>query len=321
MKHGGPLSTTYHHATSFLSSPAASLKLALIVLNVDCGSRELQQAMWPRFEHLWRRSSLRLCADGAANRLHDNLHENERGVMLPDIIAGDLDSLRGDVAGYYAARGVTIQGETDQNTHDFEKCLRWLQQRQACETKVPVATPTGASAGVPISEGGGGDGALMASGAASSGGSSSSSSGGVGGSSSSSAPSTTAYSVVAYGAFGGRLDQQMANLNMAYSYDCFRHFYLVSDHSLAFLLRPGTHVIEPDREAEDGTCGLIPLGGRCEGVSTTGCAHVFRVRVRRVPLLRASAPSVSGASRPEAVRVAPHAQLSRDCVAPRTLAG
>jgi len=77
--------------------------------------------------------------------------------------------------------------------------------------------------------------------------------------------------VVAVGAFGGRLDQQMANLNMAYRYKGFRDFFLLSEHSIAFVLEPGSHVIEPNPEAEDGTCGLIPLGGRCDGVRTTGC--------------------------------------------------
>ena len=76
--------------------------------------------------------------------------------------------------------------------------------------------------------------------------------------------------MVAVGAFGGRLDQQMANLNMAFSYACFERFYLLSDASLACVLPPGKHVIEPNREAEDGSCGLIPLGGRCERVVTTG---------------------------------------------------
>ena len=73
-------------------------------------------------------------------------------------------------------------------------------------------------------------------------------------------------------AFGGRLDQQMANLNMLFrsEYTCFEQFVLLSDDSLALLLLPGAHTIEPNLEVEDGTCGLVPLGGRCENVVTTG---------------------------------------------------
>jgi len=77
---------------------------------------------------------------------------------------------------------------------------------------------------------------------------------------------------VASQAFGGRLDQQMANLNMLFrsEYTCFERFVLLSDDSLALLLLPGAHTIEPNLEVEDGTCGLVPLGGRCDNVVTTG---------------------------------------------------
>uniref|UniRef100_A0A7S2FHH2 Thiamine pyrophosphokinase n=1 Tax=Haptolina brevifila TaxID=156173 RepID=A0A7S2FHH2_9EUKA len=212
-----PSPTTYH-STAFLTA-RSPLNFALLMLNVEPRAHARTHK---RFEHLWRHASRRLCADGAANRLYDSLDESRRGDFLPDLIAGDLDSLRGDVADYYAALGVPIEGEADQETHDFEKCLRWLQRWQSNEANHGQSNPA------------------------------------------------AAYSVVAYGAIGGRLDQQMANLNMAYSYKCFRDFFLVSDHSLAFVLQPGSHVIEPNRQVEDGTCGLIPLGSRCEGVRTTG---------------------------------------------------
>ena len=205
---------------SFLTAAVSPLNLALVILNMEqrCSS-VAQLGAAARFSHLWRESSLRLCADGAANRLHDNLDEDLRAQMLPDLITGDLDSLRGDVATFYSDRGVNILGEADQDTHDFEKCLRWLERKQVAE------------------------------------------------------PSARPFSVVAVGAFGGRLDQQMANLNMGYAFSCFERFYLISDRSLACVLPAGKHVIEANRDAQDGTCGLIPLGGRCERVVTTGCAR------------------------------------------------
>ena len=155
-----------------------------------------------------------------------------RAQLLPDLIAGDLDSLRDDVAAYYSCRDVPIEGEAvDQDSHDFEKCLRWLERRQQ------RAAGTSESGGCVVA-----------------------------------APGHP-FSVVAFGAFGGRLDQQMANLNMAYRYSCFEHFYLLSDASLAFVLAPGRHVIDTNSDVEDGSCGLIPLGGRCDRVVTTGCAR------------------------------------------------
>ena len=220
-----------HHSTAFLTS-MTSLKIALLVLNGDTSCSGAHGL----FDFLWQQSALRLCADGAANRLHDSTTEPRRGAMLPDVITGDLDSLRADVADYYSTRGVPIKAVADQDTNDFQKCLRWLQQRQEMgHGELLRRTGSDGTAGP---HGAGEDSEGLA--------------------------------VVAYGAFGGRLDQQMANLNMVYTYDCFRDFYLVSEHSLAFLLRPGTHVIECNRQAEDGTCGLIPLGARCDHVRTTG---------------------------------------------------
>jgi thiamine pyrophosphokinase len=45
---------------------------------------------------------------------------------------------------------------------------------------------------------------------------------------------------------------------------------LLSEHSLAYVLCPGTHHIYPDFALEGYTCGLIPLGIPCESITTTG---------------------------------------------------
>jgi len=220
---GAAAASSNTYSSSFLTAVAAPLNLALVILNVDrYGSGAELGPAATRFSHLWRQSSLRVCADGAANRLYDNLDEEARAQMLPDLITGDLDSLRGDVATFYSDRGVPIEGDTEQDSHDFEKCLRWLERRDAADRA--TEQPAGPQ---PLS-------------------------------------------VVAVGAFGGRLDQQMANLNMAFAFSCFERFYLISEASLAFVLPAGKHVIETNSEAEDGTCGLIPLGGRCDHVVTTG---------------------------------------------------
>mmetsp|Transcript_87 Transcript_87/g.270 ORF Transcript_87/g.270 Transcript_87/m.270 type:complete len:277 (-) Transcript_87:153-983(-) len=196
-------------STRFLST-GSPLQLAILVLNVDSIALRGDSVLW----RLWHDAALRMCADGAANRLHDALPEPMRGKMLPDQIRGDLDSLRPEVADFYRERGVRIEHEAEQDTHDFEKCLRWLQAEQS-------------GADLP-------------------------------------------FTVVAFGAFGGRLDHTMANLNMVYRYSCFSSFVLLSTDSLALLLRPGRNVIQVDTAAEDGTCGLVPLTGRCERVVTTG---------------------------------------------------
>ena len=96
---------------------------------------------------LWEASAYRVCADGGANRLHDatvvvatvrgGVCEGEDGEeeesveeedassshgcdYLPDLITGDLDSLRPDVRRYYESRGVPILRVEDQDYHDLD---------------------------------------------------------------------------------------------------------------------------------------------------------------------------------------------------------
>lgn len=81
---------------------------------------------------LWEASSYRICADGGANRLYDvTVAKAEVGAdespddFLPDLITGDLDSVRPGVRRYYEARGVSIVRVEDQNFHDLD--VRMMQ--------------------------------------------------------------------------------------------------------------------------------------------------------------------------------------------------
>ncbi|KAL2238976.1 UNVERIFIED_CONTAM: putative U6 snRNA-associated Sm-like protein LSm4 [Sesamum indicum] len=93
------------HSSSFLlPNPSAdngpSLTYALLLLN-----RRL-----PRFTPLlWKHAQLRICADGGANRLYDELplffaDEDALAVRKrykPDVIIGDMDSIREELLGFY----------------------------------------------------------------------------------------------------------------------------------------------------------------------------------------------------------------------------
>ncbi|KAH8725602.1 thiamine pyrophosphokinase [Phaeosphaeriaceae sp. PMI808] len=84
-------------------------------------------AHFDTFARLWSRASYRVCADGGANRLFDLFEGDlaaQREHYLPDIIHGDLDSLRDNVRAYYAAHGVRVSQDHDQYTTDFGKTMQ-----------------------------------------------------------------------------------------------------------------------------------------------------------------------------------------------------
>ncbi|KAJ0408221.1 hypothetical protein P43SY_004379 [Pythium insidiosum] len=81
------------------------------------------------------------------------------------------------------------------------------------------------------------------------------------------------FSVVIFGAMGGRFDQEIQNLNALFRWhDVFRDLVLLSEDTTARLLLPGRrHVIAPHLETfETRTCGLVPLAGACASCTTTG---------------------------------------------------
>ena len=50
---------------------------------------------------IWSKAKLHYCADGGANRLYDCTVGNGYEGYTPDVIRGDLDSLRCDAQKYY----------------------------------------------------------------------------------------------------------------------------------------------------------------------------------------------------------------------------
>lgn len=120
-----------HNSADFLlSTPSGGSRrrsYALIILNYDV----------PRFTAvLWDRAQLRLCADGGANRLYDEVPSffPEEDPLLvrqrykPDVIKGDLDSIRPEVREFYDNLGSTILDESyDQDTTDLHKCIAFIR--------------------------------------------------------------------------------------------------------------------------------------------------------------------------------------------------
>ena len=92
--------------------------------------------------------------------------------------------------------------------------------------------------------------------------------------------------VCIYGAFGGRFDQEMGCIQALYKWgDAFSNrLFLFDDHTFAILLPQvvrneiripfygdsPTNLKDKTLVGEGPTCGLIPIGCRCEFVKTTG---------------------------------------------------
>jgi len=297
-----------------------SLASALIILNTPISTTTTttddnnnnQLLLLPEvFQRLWESTSFHVCADGGANRLYDATikrthrhHDNDDIVttttdskFLPDLITGDLDSLRPNVKSYYEQRGVPIVTVQDQNYHDLDKSLmaveQWImtgveinnknkkQERQHDnysnkETDTTTTTTTTTTT-----------------------------------------PTTNCF---IYGGFGGRFDQEMACINTLYSWGKKESFQntqmsIYNEETGVILLssegkKPPMMIVneiwirfpdvvlleeegndnndnnnkdsEQNEEEEEvaaaaaaevgegPTCGLIPIGGRCETVYTSG---------------------------------------------------
>lgn len=93
---------------------------ALIILNSP-----IKQPPSKLFCKLWEIASVRICADGGANRLYHATKNNDPNSSgyIPDLICGDLDSLEPKIRKYYEQKGVRIQRIADQNFNDLDKAL------------------------------------------------------------------------------------------------------------------------------------------------------------------------------------------------------
>ncbi|KAK3070608.1 thiamine pyrophosphokinase [Teratosphaeriaceae sp. CCFEE 6253] len=83
-------------------------------------------------QRLYQRTCFRVCADGGANRLYDAVTSQSESSdweaalrsLVPDLIHGDLDSLRDTVRKRYEHIGVEVSRDPDQYSTDFGKCVK-----------------------------------------------------------------------------------------------------------------------------------------------------------------------------------------------------
>ncbi len=75
-----------------------------------------------RLVKLWSKASYKVTVDGGTNRWHD-LKNKDAGNSVPDLITGDLDSVRPEVLEHYKDKGSKIVETPDQDHTDFTKAL------------------------------------------------------------------------------------------------------------------------------------------------------------------------------------------------------
>jgi thiamine pyrophosphokinase len=225
------------------SNDTANTATALVILNSP-----ITRPPSRLFQKLWAMSSFRICADGGANRLYDATVSFSSGdastaatQYVPNMIRGDLDSLRPDVRAYYESMGSVVEQDHCQDTNDLDKALQAVQRNVLMRENNTTPNNT--------------------------------------------------FRVCIYGAFGGRFDQEMASIQALYKWSepFHNNLTLYSDETCAILLpalvkneirlplsnadlsSSSSYGDTSERIGREGpTCGLIPIGGRCESVRTTG---------------------------------------------------
>ncbi len=266
------------------SAGSEGVRTACIILN----SKDIEVRISSILK-LWNEFDLTVCADGGANRLYDGLSTNCSGAdnisrCIPTYIKGDLDSLRTDVEKFYTNNHCQILRDQDQNTNDLQKCLQLIKdvllrkdlvssissahQSNSIEERDKCNETSKFSENVHVHS-----------------------------TSSITRPTASEITVVIFGAFGGRFDQQIAILDAIYQFaEDFDRLVLIGDGNCATLLTPGkpgneriscasydgggqasemssnlrTHVLELIPGVEGPGCGLLPVGNRCNVVTTTG---------------------------------------------------
>ncbi|CAL4950129.1 unnamed protein product [Urochloa decumbens] len=251
------------HSSSFLlpklHQPASTpvKNYALVVLN-----QHLPRSM-PR---LWSHANLRICADGGANRIFDEMFQmtndedekatRNRGLdgngykcvvgmalalclvclipwlwcalervgqkgrlgkrYIPEIIEGDMDSIRPEVKLFYSSQGSKISDKShNQETTDLHKCISRIHHHTPDHEKANLC-------------------------------------------------------VLVTGALGGRFDHEAANINVLYLFSDMRIVLLSDDCLIRLLPRTHRHELHIESSVEGPHCGLFPVGAPSSSTTNTG---------------------------------------------------
>ena len=140
---------------------------ALLILN------QAIQIPFDLFDQLWQSHSVKVCADGGANRLYEYLEQQDREkdvlpnslgdfktmrhelykAYLPNYIIGDLDSLRDDTRRIYESLGVAVIQQTTQYSTDLMKSINLISLHYNSTKFQKTFNPKLKNCGIPLEHG------------------------------------------------------------------------------------------------------------------------------------------------------------------------
>jgi len=89
-----------------------------------------------KFVQLWKSSQIHICVDGGTNRLHDwYIDQKIDEKFIPDLICGDLDSIKDEIREFYEQKGTKSIKLLDQDSTDFQKTLKLLVELISLSTE------------------------------------------------------------------------------------------------------------------------------------------------------------------------------------------
>lgn len=205
----------------------------------------------PLFYKIWELHDLKICADGAANRLYDYVKDDEaiRTKYLPDYIIGDLDSLSEKVFNYYKEKNVIIIRQTTQYSTDFTKCVNLISlhfNSPKFHSLISNKNARQSNHGIELEEGIHTLYNSMTESLAFS--------------------EVTPISLLALGGIGGRFDQTIHSITQLYTLSKEASYFklcYITVTDLIFLINKNGTLIKYDPQFRNsciGNCGLLPIG-------------------------------------------------------------
>lgn len=193
-------------------------------------------------QHLWNQSKFAICADGAGAWLYEENLKNKELRLIPRLIHGDLDSFRKaqneEAYKFFMEHNCEITRNPSQDSTDMEKCLnesiRFIREDEEKNIQQPPPPPLRNRGEEEVEE------------------------------------PNKHYNVFVLGAFGGRFDHEMGNLNTGLRFiNRFNRILFLSSNCFGEILTPNTkHVLSPI--PKDTLCGIIPIFGPCDSLTTQG---------------------------------------------------